>query len=129
MSGNPKKGDLEDDTVVGKDDPDPKGALQLVVVAETEVRLHPLPALGDLRIGRHSACEIRVDDASISRFHAVLHLKGTSATIEDLGSANGTRIAGQRIKAGKEFAVPIGETVRLGTVTLLIQPGGAKVSK
>lgn len=47
---------------------------------------------GSVTIGRSRTCEVAVNDTGISRKHAVLHV-GDSVRLEDLGSANGTRIA------------------------------------
>jgi pSer/pThr/pTyr-binding forkhead associated (FHA) protein len=120
-----KKSEFDEETFVGHRDVDAHGGLHVVVVAAKGVRAQALPRLGDLKIGRASGSQIRIDDASISRFHAILHLKGSAVTIEDLGSANGTRVAGKRVKPGKEVPVAVGETIRLGSVTLLIQPVSA----
>jgi pSer/pThr/pTyr-binding forkhead associated (FHA) protein len=38
-----------------------------------------------------------VDDASVSRRHAVIHVDGDRATIEDCGSKNGTFVDGARV--------------------------------
>jgi pSer/pThr/pTyr-binding forkhead associated (FHA) protein len=127
MTSGVRKGEFDGDTVVGPRDPDTTGSLQVVIVADGAVpRSVPLPRVGDLRIGRHNASEIPIDDASISRFHAVLRVKGTTITIEDRGSANGTKVGTTQVKPGKEAPVAVGETIRLGTVTLLVQPVGAR---
>ncbi len=54
-------------------------------------RTHPLPASGRLVIGRAADVDIRIEDASVSRRHAAIHL-GASIRIEDLGSANGVHL-------------------------------------
>ena len=57
---------------------------------------HPLA--GEMRIGRSNDCEITIEnDAKVSRKHAVFRVEGDSVTVEDLGSANGTLVNGQRI--------------------------------
>ncbi len=47
---------------------------------------------GKVTIGRSRSCEVAVNDTGISRQHAVLHV-GDTLRLEDLGSANGTRVA------------------------------------
>ena len=54
-----------------------------------QARVFPLPAVGEVLIGRDEANVIRIDDPSVSRQHAILRV-GTGLEIEDLGGANGT---------------------------------------
>jgi SARP family transcriptional regulator, regulator of embCAB operon len=56
------------------------------------------------RIGRVSDNDIVLDDATVSRFHAVIVDTGTSFVITDLGSANGVDVADQRIRTSATLA-------------------------
>jgi pSer/pThr/pTyr-binding forkhead associated (FHA) protein len=56
-------------------------------------------ARGETLIGRADSCAIVVDSPAISRAHARLSNTGDRVVIEDLGSANGTSVDGQPIKA------------------------------
>jgi DNA-binding SARP family transcriptional activator len=58
---------------------------------------HPLLAAAT-RIGRLSDNDVVLDDASVSRHHAVIIDTGTSYVITDLRSANGVDVSGQRIR-------------------------------
>jgi DNA-binding SARP family transcriptional activator len=58
---------------------------------------HPLVAAAT-RIGRLSDNDVVLDDASVSRYHAVIIDTGTSYVITDLRSANGVDVNGQRIR-------------------------------
>jgi DNA-binding CsgD family transcriptional regulator len=49
------------------------------------------------RIGRDAACEIRIDDESISRRHASLRVSVDKVEITDHGSRNGVRVNGKRV--------------------------------
>jgi len=49
-------------------------------------------------IGRTPDADISIDRTEVSRCHARIVVAGTSATIEDLGSKNGTYLNGQRLK-------------------------------
>lgn len=51
-------------------------------------------------IGRHSSCDIAVDDLLVSRRHAQVTRGEDGCLVEDLGSSNGTFIDGQRIERG-----------------------------
>jgi predicted component of type VI protein secretion system len=48
-------------------------------------------------IGRHESNDIILEDISTSRHHALLHWSGSGFAIEDLGSKNGTYIAGRQV--------------------------------
>ena len=60
-------------------------------------RVHPLRATAT-RIGRLSDNDIVLDDANVSRHHAVIIDTGTSFVITDLRSANGVNVRGERIR-------------------------------
>jgi two-component system, NtrC family, response regulator AtoC len=69
--------------------------LELVVHSGDAPRTYPLPQRGTVVIGRGTNCDVRVDDLSISRQHACIHID-TVLTVEDLGSANGTTLVESR---------------------------------
>jgi pSer/pThr/pTyr-binding forkhead associated (FHA) protein len=96
------------------------GAFQAVVVSASILQVIPLPRSGSLTIGRYHASAIAIDDDTISRFHAVLHI-GPPFEIEDVGSANGTSVDAGVVTAGTRKLVELGAIVRLGTVVLVIQ--------
>jgi pSer/pThr/pTyr-binding forkhead associated (FHA) protein len=55
-------------------------------------------ATGELTIGRIPGNAVVIDNAGVSRRHAVIRVKGDKVILEDLGSANGTFVRGQRIE-------------------------------
>jgi len=79
-----------------------------------------LVGVGEHVIGRASDCGIVVDADQVSRHHARLSISDGPWAIEDLGSANGTRVDGRRI----DGCVPIalGQQVRLGSVSIEVWP-------
>ena len=57
-----------------------------------------LPLLpGETLIGRDPECAVRIDLPLISRRHARIRIAGDVATIEDLGSKNGTSLRGRQV--------------------------------
>src|SRR4051812_21166753 len=97
----------------------------LRVVGEGIVELFALPKVGDVVIGRGQEADVRIDDASISRKHALLSL-GMRARIKDLGSQNGTRIGDRTVEAGEWADVSPGEVIDLGSVMLILMRGAAE---
>jgi hypothetical protein len=49
-------------------------------------------------VGRDAVADIQVNDSGLSRTHFAINWDGTSATVEDLGSTNGTNVAGRDVK-------------------------------
>jgi DNA-binding CsgD family transcriptional regulator len=74
------------------------------------------------RIGRDAACEIRIDDESISRRHASLRVSANSVEITDHGSRNGVRVNGKRVYGTSEI-VP-GDEVEVGARKLKLEEQG-----
>jgi DNA-binding NtrC family response regulator len=98
------------------------GALgyHLVVMGEAVFETVPLPLRGEVVIGRASEADVRVEEARASRRHARLIL-GDDLRVEDLGSANGTRVRGRRLEAGKPVVIAAGEAVAIGSLVLMVQ--------
>jgi hypothetical protein len=75
------------------------------------VGLHPGPhagqhiglANGYLVVGRGADCGLRLGDRRVSRKHAALTVHGDHAWLEDLGSAEGTFVNGQRVRGRREL--------------------------
>ncbi|XXY45786.1 sigma 54-interacting transcriptional regulator [Sorangium sp. So ce269] len=109
------------------------GALELAVFAGGRVTRHPLPAEGRVSLGRSKENDVPIDDSSVSRRHAIIHL-GPRIAIEDLGSANGTRLRRERsagpttkllelqLEQGKTMELSVGDAVNLGSTLIVILP-------
>jgi transcriptional regulator with PAS, ATPase and Fis domain len=100
--------------------PDVSGKLGLLVSAPGGVTVVPLEGGRSFTIGRSAECDVVIDDRSVSRKHAKLTL-GTSMTLEDLGSRNGTTVQQRRLEAGHETRIGIGWVFELGDATLVLQ--------
>ncbi|WP_437984316.1 sigma 54-interacting transcriptional regulator [Sorangium sp. So ce117] len=112
---------------------DVQGALELAVFAGGRVTRHPLPAEGRVSLGRSPENDVPIDDSSVSRRHAIIHL-GPPIAIEDLGSANGTRLRRERSvgpttkllelqpEEGKTMELSVGDAVNLGSTLIVILP-------
>jgi len=86
----------------------------------TEVSLRD----GELRIGRMKENDLVINNLAVSRFHAVLRRVGAGYEIEDLGSENGTTVAGVQVRG--TAPVPSGAQVRIGKHVLTILAGSGE---
>jgi pSer/pThr/pTyr-binding forkhead associated (FHA) protein len=51
-------------------------------------------------VGRHPACDVRLDSLRVSRHHCCFTRANEEVMVRDLGSTNGIRINGQRVDVG-----------------------------
>jgi two-component system response regulator AtoC len=98
-----------------------KGKHGLLVIVNGVVATHTLPEAGEVSIGRARENDIQIIDASVSRVHAVIRLDPAGATIEDKGSANGTRVRGVAIEPNKPVPITLGEVMDLGSALVMVQ--------
>jgi two-component system response regulator AtoC len=103
-----------------EDDSSGNARLQLIVHVDEAFSTHRLPQEGEIGIGRVSAGDITIGHPSVSRSHAVLTI-GPELRIRDVGSVNGTRVAGQRIEPGVDVKFATGEPLMLGAALVIIQ--------
>jgi pSer/pThr/pTyr-binding forkhead associated (FHA) protein len=66
-----------------------------------------------ITIGRTDECDVVLYDPGVSRQHARIFSEGTSYFVEDMGSANGTKVNGQAVK---KHQLSEGDSVALGAV-------------
>ena len=74
---------------------------------------------GETVLGRDPEAGLFIDHKSVSRRHARISVAGDRATIEDLGSKNGTSIGGAKISA--RAALSDGDEFRIGSVPLIFR--------
>ena len=69
-------------------------------------------------IGRDPDCDLVIPDISVSRWHARLDRDANGWLLRDLGSTNGTRLNGWRVRD----PVPVGrgDRVSFGAVTFVL---------
>ena len=81
----------------------------------------PLP-VGSTLIGRASNCDLILDDASVSRWHARFLVTEETCVVADLGSRNGTFVNGDQIE---QHELREGDRVALGYVTFTVRAAAA----
>jgi predicted component of type VI protein secretion system len=76
---------------------------------------------GQFVVGRSASCQLSLDDALVSRRHAMLVVSKDGVTVEDLESRNGVIVNGQRI-TGRTPVKP-GDKIVIGTQELVLTRG------
>jgi hypothetical protein len=89
----------------------------LVVVEGKRMPLGPDGAL----IGRSRDCDIVMTSTDVSRRHAEIRATPDGWAIHDLGSTNGVRVNGERVRGAE--AIHPGDTIELGAARLSIEVG------
>lgn len=84
-----------------------------------------LPEGVPLVVGRSTLCDVRIDDASVSRRHVEVLLQSGRLRVADLGSFNGTRVRGRALQKGESDAVGHAEALEVGDALLLLSLPGA----
>lgn len=76
----------------------------------------------EISIGRDPSCGVFLNDMTVSRKHAVLKVAGESATVEDLGSLNGTWVDGAIVN---NATLSDGSTIQIGTFRMVFHSQGS----
>jgi hypothetical protein len=79
---------------------------------------------GRFAVGRSVRCDIVVNDTRASRRHAQFVVSGRRLTVEDLGSANGTFVNGERIGSGAK-GLSVGDIVVVANLEMAVGEGNA----
>ncbi len=98
------------------------GGYELLVAGPGSVSSIPLPTEGELSIGRAEDADLRLPGNGISRRHALLRVRASDFTLQDLGSSNGTIVRGERVPARHEVSVTPGESLLVGDFVLVVRP-------
>lgn len=95
-------------------------SFQLTIAEGKEAGKEFLFEQDSVLIGRVTECDVVLYDAGISRRHCRIFSEGGRYFIEDLGSANGTRVNGNALK--EKQALSGGEQLSLGPVVFVFKP-------
>src|SRR5262249_48949871 len=91
----------------------------LLVAGEGTFGTYALVKGARLVVGRDPASDVPLDHPKISRRHAHIHV-GDTIEVEDLGSTNGTRLAGRRLAEGERTPLELGKNLQLGPIVALV---------
>ena len=73
-----------------------------------------------VKVGRLSSAHLHLDHPSVSRMHAVIETSAAGSTLIDLGSAEGTRVNGERIN---KAVIADGDEIQIGQVIVQVSSG------
>jgi EmrB/QacA subfamily drug resistance transporter len=76
------------------------------------------PVRGSATIGREPECDLQVLDGEVSRRHAKVTIRDGAAVIDDLHSANGTYVDGERIL--EQRTLRPGDQIEIGEATIVL---------
>src|SRR3954468_5883129 len=89
----------------------------LLVFGGASPWIYPLPAHGDVVIGRSEAADLRIAHGAVSRQHAKLVLDGDAVALVDLGSHNGTYV--NRCKSTGRYTLKRGDVITIHSTPLV----------
>jgi hypothetical protein len=92
----------------------------LHLVGRTEYTLGRV-AKGQPILPEFDLSEYKAYDQGVSRLHAAIKVSQLRVSIIDLGSANGTRVNGQKIVANVEYPLKNGDVIALGKLKFEFQ--------
>jgi pSer/pThr/pTyr-binding forkhead associated (FHA) protein len=87
---------------------------------EKALREIPIPQ-SEFLIGRGADCELRLSVPDVSRHHCLIRLASDQVTLEDLGSANGTYLNGQRVRSAT--ALRSGDLIQVAECQFVVDLG------
>jgi len=98
-------------------------AVQLEILEGAEAGTQ-VPVDAETVIGRADDADLTLADAGVSRAHARVSAGASGASIEDLGSSNGTFVNGERITGSRQLQD--GDEIQLGGAILRVSAGTAQ---
>ena len=112
----------ETSTLVLSDAERPRPRLNGARIRVLDARAKPSQlrlTVGSCRIGSGAACDVVIEEATVSRVHVELSVTKEGILVEDLGSRNGTFYLDQRIS---KIVLAPGARIRVGGTTVAIEP-------
>ncbi|NOD93816.1 FHA domain-containing protein [Ruegeria sp. HKCCD4884] len=117
-----KRDDAEDTPSRGAAVVKPRGrSILAVTMAGQSAQFSAAQLQSGVTIGRASENTLTVTDRNLSRRHASLSLQGRKMMLTDLGSSNGTKVDGRRLKPNEPVQINTKSKVELGGIALVLK--------
>jgi DNA-binding NtrC family response regulator len=100
-------------------------ALRLRIRERGRERVFELGESSAVSIGKGDANDITLEDAFVSSRHARLERRGERWRVRDLGSTNGTVVAGVRVG---DCELPVGAVIAIGDCEVTLEPALTRVA-
>lgn len=80
-----------------------------------------IPLTGRMIVGRGRDCDVTLEAGEVSRQHAAVEVTGSEVRVEDMESANGTYVNGERIR--KKTVIVRGDELAFDTLRFRLESG------
>jgi hypothetical protein len=98
-----------------------EGVLQLLLVEDGQLKQRcRLTQSATITAGRDAECDLVIESQSATRLHAEFIFSGQELCVVDRESTNGTFVGGNRIPAGEQVSLKIGDRVRIGPAEVIV---------
>jgi len=77
-------------------------------------------------IGRGDGAQLELNDDQVSKRHCLLRVEGPVCTIQELGSLNGTRVNGRKMRDDTALRLRHLDEVQIGSTRLFVLHGAYK---
>ena len=86
-----------------------------------ETALTPSTPQGECLVGRSSNCDLALESSDVSRVHGRITLQKSEYCYTDLGSANGSYINNEEVKAHQSYGLKVNDLLRIADFVLLVE--------
>ena len=91
-----------------------------IILIENGKLKKDIPIIGDsTRIGRERLSQVRIDEPTVSRYHAEIYRRGHCYVLEDKQSTNGTRLNGKLVT--EKIILDHNDKIYIGKVVLVFE--------